>query len=377
MIAMLAAAACIGCGSSPSPARGNSASGSTGGSATTGSGSTGGSGMTMGSSTGSGPTSTPLATPVAFDAVYVVNGGDSTISVVNAETNTVAGTITLQNADYPHHISLSPDRSMLAVAVPGMDMSAGHHGGMPGMHGAVMVLDALTGRTMASRFLTEMNHNAAWSPDGSELWTSQMIDNGSVLVLNAADLSIKATINLNANSPAEVSFSHDGSRVFVANEMSNSVTVIDAHTKALLGTVAVGMTPVGAWSGLNGVMYVTNEMDKTVTAIDAQSLQVVRTYNLGFTPGMAVMPPGGSGRLWISNEDQGQIQVNMTSMDMIMATVSTGAGAHGIAFAPSGSTAFVSNQVANTVSIVGVSNGLVVSTLSVGQKPNGLVFRSK
>src|SRR5512147_2434331 len=53
--------------------------------------------------------------PVKVDAVYVVNGGESSISVIDVTTDEVVGTIELVGVDYPHHISLSPDRSTLLV----------------------------------------------------------------------------------------------------------------------------------------------------------------------------------------------------------------------------------------------------------------------
>lgn len=41
------------------------------------------------------PGRVPIA-PITHDAVFVVNGGDSSISVINAETDDVVGTIVLQ-----------------------------------------------------------------------------------------------------------------------------------------------------------------------------------------------------------------------------------------------------------------------------------------
>jgi YVTN family beta-propeller protein len=340
-------------------------------------GSTGGTGSTGSSGTsGAQLSSDPLSSPVSFNAVYVVNGGDSSLSVINADTNAVAGTIMFHGAIFPHHVNLSPDKTKLAVAFPGMDMSGGHHGGMPGMHGSLMILDALTGAMLAGTTLPSMNHNGAWSPDGTEVWTSQMDTAGTVLVLDPADLTVKQTISV-GNSPEEVTFSHDGTKVFVANGMDNTVSVIDAASKAVLSTINVGEDPVGAWPGVDGVMYVTNETGKSVTAIKASDLSIVRTYNLGFTPGMAITAPSNDGTLWISNEDQGQVQINMTSMDMDMADVATGTGAHGIGFSADGSKCYVTNQFANSVSVVDEQQGSVLATVSVGTKPNGIAYRAQ
>ena len=174
------------------------------------------------------PSSTPI-TAVSVDAVYVVNGESSSISVIDAASRAVLGTIALQNVSYPHHINLSPDRSKLLVGVPGMDFSMGHNGGMAGMQGAVMVLDATTGATVAARQLDAMNHNAIFSPDGTEVWTALMSDPGSVLVLDPKTLATKQTIGV-GSMPAEVTFSKDGKLAFVANGMSNNVTIIDERS---------------------------------------------------------------------------------------------------------------------------------------------------
>lgn len=320
------------------------------------------------------PTSTPIAA-IDHDALFVVNGGDATISVINTETSEVAGTIALKYADYPHHIYLSADRSRLALAVPGMDMSQGHEnvdGAM--MPGIVMVLDATTGATIKARTLDAMNHNAIYSPDGTEIWTSQMMVGGSVLALDAETLETKATIAV-GDSPAEITFSKDGSRAFAANSMSGTVSVIDVATKTVSETIPVGQSPVGAWQGSNGKAYVDNEMDKTLSTIDTKTLKVGLVYKLGFTPGMAALGPDN--QVWVTDADAGRVIFKMTDKDMTMGKVATGAGAHAIAFNGDGKTAYITNQMAGTVSVIDIKSAKVTRTITVGDKPNGLRWRAK
>lgn len=322
------------------------------------------------------PSTTPIPA-VTSDALYVVNGGSSSISVVDVATNAVVGTIAIHNAMFPHHINMSRDRSTLLVAIPGMDLSQGHeHLDADGVMGAVLLLDAATGKTLASTRLDAMNHNAIFSPDGSEVWTSQMMMPGSVLVLDGKTLATKQTIPV-GDMPAEITFSRDGKHAFVANGMTNDVTVIDPSSKAVVKTIPVGKGPVGAWPGVDGVMYTDCETDQAVFAIDSQTLSVVRTYHLGFMPGMVATPPLAAGELWITDSDDGKLVFNQVSMDKQTGELSTGAGAHGIAFSTDGKTAYVSNQVANTVSVVDVQSHTSKGTTAVGMKPNGLLFRSK
>ena len=84
---------------------------------------------------------------IDYPAAYVVNGESSTISVIKLSTNTVTDSIDLMNSSgsmimWPHHIyhHQSGGDHHLAIGVPGMDLSAGHTGGMPGMKGMVVVM---------------------------------------------------------------------------------------------------------------------------------------------------------------------------------------------------------------------------------------------
>jgi len=262
----------------------------------------------------------------------------------------------------------------MLLAVPGMDMSMGHTGGTHDMMGAVMLLDATTGETLEARMTDAMNHNAIFSPDGTEVWTSQMSEPGAALVLDAETLETRRTIEV-GNHPAEVTFSASGGYAFVANGGSNSVTVIDAESKAVVTTVSVGEDPVGAWQGSNGVAYVDNEMGETLTAIDTNTLEVIRTYELGFMPGMAALGPDD--RVWVTDADGGKVVFFAAGSDMRLGEAATGAGAHAIAFNGDGTRAYVSNQMENTVSVLDVASSTLVTTIAVGSKPNGMAWRAQ
>lgn len=315
-----------------------------------------------------------------YDALFVVNGGDSTVSVINTATNQVTDTIELEDAPFPHHLYLNADASKMLLAVPGVDLSMGHSSGAhaghgaPVVSGAVLLLSTTTGATLRARTLEATNHNAVFSPDGTEVWTSQMTAPGAVLVLDAESLDDKQTIEV-GEQPAEVTFSADGVYAFVANGASDSVTVIDASTKELVKTIPTGDGPVGAWQGSNGVAYVDNEPGQSLTAVDTSSLEVLLTYELGFMPGMAAFGPDR--QVWVTDAENGKVVFYSTSMDGATGEIATGPGAHAIAFNGSGSMAYISNQLGDTVSVIELESGRVVSTIPVGSKPNGLAWRSR
>jgi YVTN family beta-propeller protein len=120
---------------------------------------------------------------------------------------------------------------------------------------------------------------------------------------------------------------------------------------------------------------VDNETGMTISAIERRSLRVRFTYDLAFMPGMAQLGPDG--HLWVTDADDGSVVLFSATRDVRLHEIPTGAGAHGIAFAADGRTAYITNQLANTASVIDVWSRRVKATIGVGEKPNGLVFRSR
>jgi YVTN family beta-propeller protein len=95
--------------------------------------------------------------------------------------------------------------------------------------------------------------------------------------------------------------SSDGSRLYVSNQGSNSVTVLDGIGcgKSVVATIAVGTAPRHlALSSDNRFLYVANSLDNTVSVIDTGSLKVVNTIQVA-----AKGEPAPVGELAVSNDN--------------------------------------------------------------------------
>jgi YVTN family beta-propeller protein len=329
---------------------------------------------------------------VTYDAAYVVNGGSNSISVINLKSNRVEKTIDLANLTsimgsgmmngnmenmWPHQISLSPDKSKLAIAAPGMDFSDGHAVGNMQAQGKILVLNAITGELLKEITLEGIARNAAFSLDGKELWTALMMTKGKVMVFDAKTYQLVNTIPV-GNMPAEVTFSIDGSKAFVANGMSKSVTVIDAVNKQVLDTLQVGNDPVGAWPGMDGMMYVDNEDGKSISVINSMDMTMMDTIHLGFMPGM-VAQNNMMNEMWVSDPDGSKVHywMNQDSGYVHGGAFDVGNGAYDMVFNSDGTTCYVTNQSEGTVSVVDVPNHQEMLKITVGNKPNGMVIRYK
>lgn len=318
---------------------------------------------------------TTQSTDITYNAAYVVNGESNSISVIDLSANSVKRTISLSSVMWPHHVYINATKTKIAVGVPGMDLSGGHNINATGMTGKYLVLDAVTGASITSQSLSMMNHNAVFSPDGTEIWTSQMDNMGTVLVYNAQTFALTNTINVGM-MPAEVTFSSDASMAFVANGMSDDVTAINVSTKSVMTTIPVGMGPVGAWQASNNKMYVDNEEGQTISVIDVVTMAVDNTITLGFMPGMAAYQSSMK-ELWVTDPDNGKVHWwtwnNSSNTYVHGGSFSTGAGAHAIAF--NGMTAYITNQLGGTVSVCDVMTHAVTKAITVGTKPNGICLK--
>lgn len=314
---------------------------------------------------------------IDYPAAYIVNGSSNDVSVIRLSDNTVTETISLNGATYPHHIYLSPAKTKLAVAITGTDLSGGHggHGGSS-VGFKVQIIDAVTGMVDKEIALSKMPHNAIFSPSGSELWIGQMDTvQSQILVYKTSDWSLQNTINVGAGL-SEVTFSSDGTMAFASNTIHGTVSLIDANNKMIHTTLTVGQDPVGAWTASNGKMYVDNEASQTISEITVSSMSVTATINLGFKPGYVAYNSGNS-ELWVSDATNGRIAYYTFdgSNWNFQNSITTGEDAHAIAFTADGSKAYVTNQGANTVSVIDVATHMVTKAISVGAKPNGIAFK--
>jgi YVTN family beta-propeller protein len=329
---------------------------------------------------------------VNYPAAYVVNTGDSTLSVINLNTQAVTETIDLMkmydpNSDkdvvvstfvaFPHHINMSGDKQMLAISDPGMDFSLGHTLGTASAVGKVIIMNPTTGGiSRVVSIAAGMNHNGIFSPDGKFLWAAAMANNGNVYVFDLnQNYKLVKTIAVGKN-PMEITFSADGTKAFVPNHGGNTVSVIDVATQTVLKTVSVGNAPVAAWAGGDGKMYVQNEEGKSISVIDATSMAVEETVNLGFKPNYAAFNSTNN-ELWVSelgSDSVAYCQKNGSNWEL-KGKIQTANNPHAIVFSNDGKTAFVTNNGANSVSVIDADAKTKTKDINVGIKPNGILLK--
>ena len=113
------------------------------------------------------------------------------------------------------------------------------------------------------------------------------------MIDTATNTVAAATIPV-GTSPRGVAVTPDGKHAYVANVISNNVSVIDTSNNTVMGTpILVGDSPFLVAVTPDGKhAYVTNLTSNTVSVIDTASDTVAVTVPVGSNPvGVGIVPP--------------------------------------------------------------------------------------
>src|SRR6266850_847528 len=180
--------------------------------------------------------------------------------------------------------------------------------------------------------------------------TNEKSDN--VTVIQAASQKLLATIPV-GQRPRGVAASRDGGKIFVANSNSNNVSVIDPKTLKVVDTLPAGLDPEGITVDQRGLIYVVNENDSGLTIIDVAKRQIAKRLEVGTEPETAVLSPDGR---WVtvSNETSNEVHFIETASGTIVGKVSVPGNPRGMRFCADSKLLYVASEQAHVVSIVDV-----------------------
>ncbi|HKH46415.1 MAG TPA: cytochrome D1 domain-containing protein, partial [Thermoanaerobaculia bacterium] len=148
--------------------------------------------------------------------------------------------------------------------------------------------------------------------------------------------------------------------VYVTNERSGNVTVIDAATDKPVYNLHTGGRPRGIQVSADGrTVYVARsdpQFNKqspldSILAIDVTKKRVTAHLDAGSDPEQFAISRDGK-RLYITNEDAGTASVTDLTQKKVTATLVVGVEPEGVALSPDGRWIYVTAETSNTVSVI-------------------------
>ncbi|HEY0767733.1 MAG TPA: cytochrome D1 domain-containing protein [Steroidobacteraceae bacterium] len=320
-----------------------------------------------------------LPTSACAARAYVSNEDDGTVTVV--DTQRLAAIATIAVGKRPRGLALSRDGASLYVAVSGVPkcpppISDKACAKLPRDRKADGVAVVDTATLKQTRLLKGVSdpERIEIGADGHTLFVTNE-DTARLTVLDAARGKALGSIAV-GREPEGVRTSPDGRWLLVTSVGGNSVAIIDARTRALLHTVLVGERPRDlAFTLDSSAAYVSGEADASVYRISLPSgeptTQLLQLRKEARPMGVVFDAPRE--RLYVSTGHGGTVAVISLQDGRLIEEVPVGARPWGLALSADGRRLVTANGSSGDVSVVDAETLKVIGKVPAGHGPWGVV----
>jgi YVTN family beta-propeller protein len=180
--------------------------------------------------------------------------------------------------------------------------------------------------------------------------------------------------------PAGMAMSPDGTRLYVAENLANTLAVIDTQSRTVIASIPVGRQPwsVAVHPTLPQV-YVTNRVERTVSVIDTGTMAVIGTVPTGNGPNAVAVSPTGA-KIVVANatsDDLTIFDVNHPESARQVALppfegALPGSSPNAVTFSPDGKRLYVANAWDNDLAVLSTDTETVDGLIPTGFYPSGV-----
>jgi YVTN family beta-propeller protein len=190
----------------------------------------------------------------------------------------------------------------------------------------------------------------------------------TVSVVDTATNAVVATVAV-GSQPFGVAVNAAGTRAYIGNRGANSVSFIDTVTNTVVATIVVGVDPIGVAVNPAGTrVFVANGGSGTVSVIDAATTAVIATIPVGSQPFGLVANLGGT-RVYVANRGASSVSVIDAVANAVVATIPVGVSPTGVAMNAAGTRIYVGSDATMNVSVINAGTGAAIGSLPVGGLP--------
>jgi YVTN family beta-propeller protein len=318
----------------------------------------------------------------APSSVFVSDEEGGSVVVIDVDDKQVKTRIPVGKR--PRGLKMSHDCKWLYVALSGSPRAT------PGVDPATLpapdraadgigVVDLRTNKLVRTLQSGQDPESFDLSADDKTLYVSNE-DTAELTVLELPSGDVRARIPV-GGEPEGVTLRPDGKAVYVTSERDNQLTVIDTNTFGTIGRVSTGIRPRAVVFTRDGrIGFVTNETEGTITVFDASRntpLSTITVTQNSPTPS-GPRPMGAA----LSRDDQwlyvttgrgGSVAViDVAAKKQVRSIDGVGNRPWGIALSRDGMRVYTANGTSNDFSVVNIATGNVDKRIHLGGLPWGV-----
>lgn len=321
------------------------------------------------------PAAAPVQVPDNFTVTVSDTNGDSTtvqVSVAPESAPSSGATLTFTGSDG------TSDTVQVSVSPTDPDQA-----GRLVVHSSSYTAEASALTTAVGRSPQQV----AVNPVLPRVYVANQVDK-TVSIIDKTTGAVVATVPVGGPATA-VAVTPDGTRAYVTlKSFFGRVAVIDTATNTVVATIRVGAHPTALAVSPDGTrLYVANSRSRTVSVIDTAANRAIDAnrslfstrINVGPLPGALAVSPDGT-RLYVANAGSNSVSVVDTTAHTVIdanpniffTSIKVGSAPSALAVTPDGSRVYVVNTGSATVSVIDADTRAVVGSLFVGCSPSSV-----
>jgi YVTN family beta-propeller protein len=294
--------------------------------------------------------------------IFVLNSQDATVSVVDPASFTERKRI--PTGKEPHHLYLTPDQKSLIVA--------------NAMSNSLTFIDPVTAEVQRTINDIDDPYQLRFSPDMKWFVTAaNRLDHVDLYRWQPQDAAqpVKLVRRIAAGrTPSHLAIDSKSSVVYVSLQDSDELMAIDLATHAPRWKIPVGKMPADVYlSPDNKRLFVGLTGDRFVEAYDVSGPQPKLLQRIGTGDGAHAFRAKGDGRhLFVSNRVANSISVIDMQALAVVAQLPAPGGPDCIELMADGRTLMFSSRWARKLSFVDLDSRKLVRQVPVGRSPHGV-----
>jgi DNA-binding beta-propeller fold protein YncE len=238
----------------------------------------------------------------------------------------------------------------------------------------IQVVDRASGRVLQTIPLPAVFLGITFSPDGKSLYVSGGNEDviyrfdwqgGQATLADSIALAVKQKGKNGTRYPAGIAISRDGRTLYAAENLGDSLAVVDLAARRVVQRLSTERYPYGAVTGPDGTVYVSAWGGWTVSAFPARAngtLEEGTRIRVARHPSALLLSTDGS-RLFAASGSTDKLSVIETRSQRVVATLNdpspaaTGEGStpNALALSPDGTRLFVAEADNNAVAVFDLS----------------------
>jgi YVTN family beta-propeller protein len=215
-----------------------------------------------------------------------------------------------------------------------------------------------------------VNNSLAVSPDERLAVSSYSLERG----VRVYDLMAQRLVTTLTGfvTPRNILFTPDGTQILISDSTRGIVAVVDADTFKEVAAIPIGAGAFGTAVDRDGQrLYVNNQASSTVTVIDLPYRRAVAVLTGFSQPRQGVKLDHAGARLFVTNFTGDKITVVETATLKSVGEIVGFDGIRAISISDDDTTLYAANSRSNSISVVDLKSNAVRASVPVGRDPYG------